>query len=78
MRVFSPAMPTRRFSLFRSGVTKRSNAIAVRKMLQRDRVRIAGSVLNDFNPRREGHGRYYSGYYDYYGAGSESLKAKVS
>ena len=64
--------------VFRSGVTKRSSAIAVRKMLQRDRVRIAGSVLNDFNPRREGHGRYYSGYYDYYGAGSESLEAKVS
>ena len=64
--------------VFRSGVTKRSNAITVRKMLQRDRVQIAGSVLNDFDPRREGQRRYYSGYYDYYGNDSESLEAKVS
>jgi succinoglycan biosynthesis transport protein ExoP len=64
--------------VFRSGVSKRSNAIAVRKMLQRDRVQIAGSVLNDFDPQREGQRRYYSGYYDYYGAGSESVEAKAS
>ena len=64
--------------VFRSGVTKRSNAITVRKMLQRDRVQIAGSVLNDFDPRREGQGRYYRGYYDYYGTGSEPFEAKAS
>ena len=64
--------------VFRSGVTKRSNAITVRKMLQRDHVQIAGSVLNDFNPRREGKGKYYAGYYDYYGSASETFEAKAS
>ncbi len=64
--------------VFRSGVSKRSNAITVRKMLQRDHVQIAGSVLNDFDPRREGQRRYYSGYYDYYGTGGESVEAKAS
>ena len=53
--------------VLRSGETKLSNAIAVRNMLDRDRVRIAGSVLNDFNPRREGRARYYTGYYEYQG-----------
>ena len=58
--------------VFRSGVTKRSNALTVRNMLQRDRVEIAGSVLNDFDPRREGQGTYYSGYHDYQGTGAKT------
>lgn len=63
--------------VFRSGVTKRSNAITVRNMLERDRVAITGSILNDFHPGREGHGKYYSGYYDYYGTDSD-LEVKAS
>ena len=64
--------------VFRSGLTKRANAITVRKMLQRDRIQIAGSILNDFDPRREGQGKYYSGYYDYYGTGAETVEVKAS
>jgi capsular exopolysaccharide synthesis family protein len=62
---------SRTILIFRSGVTKRANAEAVRNMLHRDRVRISGCVLNDFNPRREGQGAYYSGYYEYRGTGAE-------
>ena len=69
---------SRAILVFRSGITKRSNAITVRNMLQRDRVHIAGSVLNDFDPKRESQGRYYRGYYEYYGSGSTSLEAKAS
>ena len=63
--------------VFRSGVTKRSNAITARKMLERDRVAITGSVLNDFHPGHEGQRKYYSGYYDYYDADSD-MGAKAS
>ncbi len=66
-RIFA-GQTNRAILVFRSGVTKRSNAVTVRNMLQRDRVRITGSILNDFHPQREGQGKYYSGYYDYYSA----------
>ena len=69
---------SRAILVFRSGVTKRSNAVTVRNMLQRDRVRIAGSVLNDFDPSREGQGKYYSGYYDYYDADAGAAEVKAS
>ncbi|MGI4755220.1 MAG: GumC family protein [Janthinobacterium lividum] len=64
--------------VFRSGVTKRSNAVTARRMLERDRVEITGSILNDFDPSREGQRKYYNGYYDYYGAGKDDLGAKAS
>ncbi len=66
-RIFA-GQTNRAILVFRSGVTKRSSAVTVRNMLQRDRVRITGSILNDFHPQREGQGKYYSGYYDYYSA----------
>ncbi len=75
-RIFA-GQTNRAILVFRSGVTKRSNAVTVRNMLQRDRVRITGSILNDFHPRREGQGKYYSGYYDYYDANAMD-RAKAS
>ena len=62
---------SRTILVFRSGVTKQANAVAVRNMLQRDRVTIAGSILNDFDPKREGQGAYYKGYYEYSGTGAD-------
>ncbi|SDF22351.1 GumC family protein [Terriglobus roseus] len=62
---------SRTILVFRSGVTKRANAVTVRNMLQRDRVTIAGSILNDFDPRREGQRAYYKGYYEYRGTGAD-------
>ena len=75
-RIFA-GQTNRAILVFRSGVTKRSNAVTVRNMLQRDRVRITGSILNDFHPQREGQGKYYSGYYDYYDANAMD-RAKAS
>ncbi len=75
-RIFA-GQTNRAILVFRSGVTKRSNAVAVRNMLQRDRVHITGSILNDFHPQREGQGKYYSGYYDYYNANALD-RAKAS
>lgn len=63
--------------VFRSGVTKRSSAISARRMLERDRVSITGSILNDFDPSREGQRKYYSGYYEYQDSGSD-MGAKAS
>lgn len=62
---------SRTILVFRSGVTKQANAVAVRNMLQRDRVTIAGSILNDFDPKREGQRAYYKGYYEYSGTGAD-------
>jgi capsular exopolysaccharide synthesis family protein len=62
---------SRTILVFRSGVTKRANAVTVRNMLQRDRVTIAGSILNDFDPKREGQRAYYKGYYEYRGTGAD-------
>jgi len=62
---------SRTILVFRSGVTKTENAVTVRNMLQRDRVTIAGSILNDFDPKREGQRAYYRGYYEYRGTGAD-------
>ncbi|WP_198137718.1 polysaccharide biosynthesis tyrosine autokinase [Terriglobus sp. TAA 43] len=62
---------SRTILVFRSGVTKRANAVTVRNMLLRDRVTIAGSILNDFDPKREGQRQYYKGYYEYSGTGAD-------
>lgn len=51
--------------IFRAGVTTRDQAINARVLLDRDQVRVVGSILNDFNPKREGKQRFYSSYYAY-------------
>ncbi len=51
--------------VFRSGVTSREDAMTARNLLARDRIRVVGSILNDFNPRSAGRYGYYSSYSAY-------------
>ena len=51
--------------VFRSGVTSREDALTARNMLARDRIRVVGSILNDFNPRSAGKYGYYDSYSAY-------------
>jgi Mrp family chromosome partitioning ATPase len=51
--------------IFRSGVTTREQAINARDLFEHDRVRVVGTILNDFNPQKEGKGDYYRSYYAY-------------
>jgi capsular exopolysaccharide synthesis family protein len=51
--------------ILRSGVTTREQAMDARDVLDRDRVPVIGTILNDFNPAREGKYGYYKSYYAY-------------
>ena len=51
--------------VFRAGVTNLEQAHAAHDIFVHDRVRILGTILNDFNPAREGKGQYYESYYRY-------------
>ncbi|WP_213803595.1 polysaccharide biosynthesis tyrosine autokinase [Granulicella sp. dw_53] len=51
--------------ILRSGVTKRDEAVTALSLLNHDRVPVVGTVLNDFNPTKEGKSSYYSSYYAY-------------
>ncbi len=51
--------------ILRAGVTTREEAITARDLFDHDRVAILGTVLNDFNPRKEGRFGYYKSYYAY-------------
>ena len=60
--------------VFRARSTDREAALHACSMFHHDQVRIVGSILNDFDPMREGQGRYYNSYYEYQdlGAGAEA------
>ena len=51
--------------VFRAGMTTRDQARNARVLLDRDRVHIVGSILNDFNPGTVGKYGYYRSYYAY-------------
>jgi capsular exopolysaccharide synthesis family protein len=51
--------------VFRSGVTNLDQAKAAHEILVHDRVRVLGTILNDFDPTREGKSGYYKSYYQY-------------
>jgi succinoglycan biosynthesis transport protein ExoP len=51
--------------VFRAGMTTRNQARNARVLLDRDRVHIVGSILNDFNPTDVGQYGYYRSYYAY-------------
>jgi Mrp family chromosome partitioning ATPase len=51
--------------ILRAGVTTREQGIAARDLFDHDRVPILGTILNDFNPSKEGHSGYYKSYYAY-------------
>ncbi|MFT4112061.1 GumC family protein [Silvibacterium sp.] len=51
--------------IVRSGVTTREQALHARDVLDRDRVPVMGTILNDFNPAKAGQPGYYKSYYAY-------------
>ncbi len=57
--------------VFRAGVTSLDQAQAAHEIFVHDRVRVLGTILNDFNPSREGKRGYYSSYYRYKDAALE-------
>ena len=51
--------------VFRAHVTDLETAAASRDLFLDDHVRVIGTILNDFDPTKEGKARYYSSYYQY-------------
>lgn len=51
--------------VFRAGETDRDQAANARDLFDRDGVRLIGSILNQFDPTREGRAGYYESYYRY-------------
>ena len=49
--------------VLRAGLTTSEQAVHARDLFQRDGVRLVGTLLNDFDPRREGMGDYYKSSY---------------
>jgi hypothetical protein len=49
----------------RAGITTRDEAAKARDLFDQDRVRVVGTILNDFNPDRNGLPNYYKSYYRY-------------
>ena len=52
--------------VFRAGSTGRDQAADAVDLFENDQVPLIGTILNDFNPVREGQKNYYQSYYRYY------------
>ena len=65
--------------VFRAGKTTRDQAAAARDLFDHDGVRLVGTILNDFDPQREGSKNYYESYYRYQnqGGGSERVGTRL-
>ncbi len=61
--------------VFRAGQTIREDAVAARNLFDRDGVKLAGSILNGFDPLVEGKKDYYQSYYRYQEQGSSGKEA---
>ena len=51
--------------VFRARVTDIETAAASRDLFLDDHVRVIGTILNDFDPSKEGKSQYYQSYYQY-------------
>ena len=51
--------------VFRARVTGLETAAASRDLFLDDQVHVIGTILNDFDPTKEGKARYYNSYYQY-------------
>ena len=51
--------------VFRARMTELETAAASRDLFLDDHVRVIGTILNDFDPTKEGQARYYNSYYQY-------------
>ncbi len=59
--------------VFRAGVTRQDHAASACDLFDNDNVPLIGTILNDFNPRREGQLNYYQSYYRYRKAAQEPV-----
>jgi polysaccharide biosynthesis transport protein len=53
--------------VFRARLTDRDAAMAARDLFVEDQVHVIGTILNDFDPLKEGQSQYYTSYYQYVG-----------
>ena len=51
--------------VLRAGLTSRDQAATACDLFEKDQVPLVGTILNDFNPAREGQSSYYQSYYRY-------------
>ncbi len=51
--------------VLRAGLTSRDQASTACDLFENDQVPLVGTILNDFNPAREGQSGYYQSYYRY-------------
>jgi capsular exopolysaccharide synthesis family protein len=51
--------------ILRAGITTREEAAKARDLFAQDHVRVIGTILNDFDPKKNGLGSYYNSYYRY-------------
>jgi succinoglycan biosynthesis transport protein ExoP len=51
--------------VLRAGLTSRDQAANACDLFENDQVPLVGTILNDFNPAREGRSGYYQSYYRY-------------
>ena len=51
--------------VLRAGLTSRDQACDACDLFENDQVPLVGTILNDFNPAREGRSGYYQSYYRY-------------
>ena len=51
--------------VLRAGLTSRDQAANACDLFENDQVPLIGTILNDFNPAREGQSGYYQSYYRY-------------
>ena len=51
--------------VLRASSTSREQAVSACEIFEHDKVPIVGTILNDFNPQREGKLSYYKSYYQY-------------
>ena len=59
----------------RAGITTLDEAANARDLFDRDGVHLVGTILNDFNPHTQGHGKYYKAYEQYQNRNGGSGKA---
>ncbi len=64
--------------VFRASTTTLDAAAMARDLFDRDGIPLVGTILNDFNPQREGWTNYYKGYYRYQRKGANGKAATAA
>ncbi len=64
--------------VFRARSTARESAATARDLFELDNVPVIGTILNDFDPQKEGKAKYYESYYMYEGAAAAEEESKLA